>query len=109
MASTQNQGQVRVTVHCQDNFAFKADTDSTPDDRKATPTDQGHVNEALEDDDILSPHKIDLTELNMESKLQDIISLIMNSISFSTFYVGCYCMKSFLHFKEMVIHCLSHL
>jgi hypothetical protein len=97
MAATQGQGQVRVTVHCQDNFAFKTETDLGLHDEKTTPADQGHVNEALEEDDILSPHKIDLTELNVESKL-DTISLVC--VYPYTFYVGLLVHENFVAFQR---------
>ncbi|XP_061188190.1 uncharacterized protein LOC133196299 [Saccostrea echinata] len=66
MASMEGQGQVTVTVHGQENVGIKK-SHLTPGELENNNTMQGHINLALEEDEILSPHKIELEELNVEN------------------------------------------
>lgn len=69
MAEPIGQTEVKVIVHGQDNVSTK-EMGSSPREEDGVTTHQGYVNEGLEteDEDILSPHKIELDGFNEEGR-----------------------------------------
>lgn len=63
------QTEVKVIVHGQDNVTVK-EKSSSPREEEGATTHQGYVNEGLEteEEDILSPHKIELDGFNVEGQ-----------------------------------------
>lgn len=69
MADPLGQTEVKVIVHGQDNVTVK-EKSSSPREEDGGTTHQGYVNEGLEteEEDILSPHKIELDGFNVEGQ-----------------------------------------
>lgn len=69
MADPLGQTEVKVIVHGQDNVIVK-EMGSFPREEEGATSHQGYVNEGLEteEEDILSPHKIELDGFNVEGQ-----------------------------------------
>lgn len=69
MADPLGQTEVKVIVHGQDNVTVK-EKSSSPREEEGATTHQSYVNEGLEteEEDILSPHKIELDGFNVEGQ-----------------------------------------
>lgn len=79
MADPLGQTEVKVIVHGQDNVTVK-ETGSSPREEEGATSHQGYVNEGLEteEEDILSPHKIELDGFNVEGEEMKPIDVIFD-------------------------------